>query len=380
MHHQYILNRRKLLGITSGLAASAALPAWAQASRSTSAGRISVAQIVDMSATQIDVSKDFLVGARAAWSDINAKGGLRGKTIQHQVIEVDGTAANLRAAVESLKNQTQCVALFGTSGDRAASQIADILRRELPDIAHIAPWLQNLDLIGGDNTFPIFASRQDQITHAVKSLAVMGVTEMGAVYGSPAEFASYKTDVELAAQTLGLRLKNYSPSADLQQLGKTLTPDTPRVLVFIGGTPELYEFSRGIDKQAALRYIVGMSDVNLQTLSQMGSSRHAQVVATQVVPLVNSNLPIVRAYRDTLGRLYDEPPTPHSLAGFMSARYTYEMLQSIDGAVTRQSTLQALQKRSSVELGGFRLNLDGKNRSGTYVTQSMIAPDGRLIG
>lgn len=376
----HTISRRSLLTLASGLSAGLAVPAWAQSAKSGASSRVTVAQIVDMSATQIDVSKDFLVGARAAWADINAKGGIRGKTVQHQVLEVDGSAASLRTAVDSLKGQNQCVALFGTAGDRAAAQVTDILRRELPDIAHIAPWLQNLDTDGNDNTFPIFASRQDQITHAVKSLSVMGVTEIGAVYGTPAEFASYKTDIQQTAQALGLRLKNYSPSADLQQLGKTLTPDTPRVLLFIGGTPELFEFSKGIDKQAALRYIVAMSDVNVQTLTQMGSSRHAQVVATQVVPLVNSSLPVVRSYRDTLGRLYDEPPTPHSLAGFVSARYTYEMLLSVEGATTRQNTLQALQKRSSMELGGFRLSLEGKSRSGTYVTQSMIAPDGRLLG
>lgn len=376
----YTISRRSLLTLASGLSAGLAVPAWAQSAKSGASSRVTVAQIVDMSATQIDVSKDFLVGARAAWADINAKGGIRGKTVQHQVLEVDGSAASLRTAVDSLKGQNQCVALFGTAGDRAAAQVTDILRRELPDIAHIAPWLQNLDTDGNDNTFPIFASRQDQITHAVKSLSVMGVTEIGAVYGTPAEFASYKTDIQQTAQALGLRLKNYSPSADLQQLGKTLTPDTPRVLLFIGGTPELFEFSKGIDKQAALRYIVAMSDVNVQTLTQMGSSRHAQVVATQVVPLVNSSLPVVRSYRDTLGRLYDEPPTPHSLAGFVSARYTYEMLLSLEGATTRQNTLQAMQKRSSMELGGFRLSLEGKSRSGTYVTQSMIAPDGRLLG
>lgn len=376
----HTISRRSLLTLASGLSAGLAVPAWAQSAKSGASSRVTVAQIVDMSATQIDVSKDFLVGARAAWADINAKGGIRGKTVQHQVLEVDGSAASLRTAVDSLKGQNQCVALFGTAGDRAAAQVTDILRRELPDIAHIAPWLQNLDTDGNDNTFPIFASRQDQITHAVKSLSVMGVTEIGAVYGTPAEFASYKTDIQQTAQALGLRLKNYSPSADLQQLGKTLTPDTPRVLLFIGGTPELFEFSKGIDKQAALRYIVAMSDVNVQTLTQMGSSRHAQVVATQVVPLVNSGLPVVRSYRDTLGRLYDEPPTPHSLAGFVSARYTYEMLLSVEGATTRQNTLQAMQKRSSMELGGFRLSLEGKSRSGTYVTQSMIAPDGRLLG
>jgi hypothetical protein len=64
----------------------------------------------------------------------------------------------------------------------------------------------------------------------------------------------------------------------------------------------------------------------------------------------------------------------------MAARYTFEMLQNVDGSLNRASTLQAMQKRGSMDLGGFRVALDSKSRSGTYVTQSMLSSDGRLVG
>jgi ABC-type branched-subunit amino acid transport system substrate-binding protein len=374
-------NRRDLMLAALGAGASGTAPVWAQGPSGTSGARThTVAQIVDMSASQIDVSKDFLVGSRAAWKDINAKGGLRGATVRHLVLEVDGSAASVRTALDTLKNQPHCLALFGTAGDRAASQVAAIVRKDMPDLAHIAPWLQSTDVDAGESTFPIFAPRVDQIAHAIKTLSVMGIPSLGAVYGSQAEFAAYRDSMEQIAAKLKVRMTSYSPSADLKLLGSSLSPDSPRILVFLGGTPELVQFSQGIDKQAAQRYIVAMSDVNLQTMAQMGASKYASVVATQVVPMVNSNLPIVRTYRETLGRLYDEPPTPHSLAGFMAARYTFEILQNVDGSLNRASTLQAMQKRGSMDLGGFRVALDSKSRSGTYVTQSMLSSDGRLVG
>ena len=371
-------NRRHFITTATGLAAASALPAWAQPGGS---GRgLSVVQIADMSAGQIDISKDFLAGSRTAWQEINAKGGLRGRTVQHQILEVDGSAVSLRAAIDSIKNQTQAVALFGTVGAAAASQVAELLRRDAPDLAQIAPWLHKPDTTRGDNSFAIFASRQAQIDHAVRSLSVMGVTSLGAVYASPAEFASYRDDMEATALALKLQLQHYGPVADLQQLGKTLSPDSPRILIFLGGTPELYEFSQGIGKQASQRYIIAMSDVNLQTLAQLGSKRQAAVIATQVVPMVNSNAPIVRSYREAMGRYLDEPPTPQSLAGYLAARYTFDVLQGLDASPTRSTVLSALQKRSSLDLGGFRIDLEGKRRSGSFVTQSMISTDGRLVG
>jgi ABC-type branched-subunit amino acid transport system substrate-binding protein len=374
-------SRRRAVRTLASLTLASAIPIWAQPSHAAQGSRTTtVAQIVDMSTSQIDVSKDFLVGSRTAWQEINARGGLQGSAVKHLVLEVDGTAASLRSAVDSLKSVSQCVAVFGTAGDRAASQLAGMLNRELPDIAHVAPWLQNVEAATSANTFPIFASRQEQIAHAIKSLSVMGITQVGAVYGSAAEHTAYRQDLEQIAKALKLAIVSYHTNGDLRDLAQSLTPDSPRVLLFVGGTPELVRFSQGIEKQAAQRYIVAMSDVNLQSIQQMGMSRFTPMIATQVVPMVNSSLPIVKAFRTSLGRLFDEPATPLSLAGYVAARYTHEVLQGLDGPVTRASAMQAFARRSTVDLGGFRIAPDTRNQGTAYVTQSMIAADGRLVG
>ena len=50
----------------------------------------------------------------------------------------------------------------------------------------------------------------------------------------------------------------------------------------------------------------------------MGAARGTPIIATQPVPLDNAALPVVRAYRETLARLFDEPPTALSLAGYIA--------------------------------------------------------------
>jgi len=140
------------------------------------------------------------------------------------------------------------------------------------------------------------------------------------------------------------------------------------------------QFLRGIGKQARQRYVLALADVNLQTMVDMGASRTTPVMATQVVPMVNAGLGVVRAYRQTLSQLFDEPPTPQSLSGYIAARYTFEVLKRIDGLPTRQSALAAFQQRRPMDLDGFRVNFNAQGRSGAYITQSMLTPDGRLIG
>ena len=375
----HLVSRRTFVGSLACSASLLSTSSWAQGPRANAASP-SILQIVDMSDSQIDVSKDFLVGARAAWQDLNSRGGVRGKAIKHVVLEMDGSAPSLRSAVDALKAMPECLAVVGSTGHRAASQLATLLQREAADIAHVAPWLHSQPPEGQDTTFGIFATRQEQISHAVKSLSIMGVTEVGAVFASAAERTSYQADLEQAAASLKLKLKTYVPSNGLQALANELRPDSPRILIFLGGTPELLQFSQGIEKQAAQRYIIAMSDVNLQVLQQLGVSRFTPVIATQAVPPVNGNQPIVRNYRETLNRLYDEPPTPQSLAGYLSARYAQEVLANLDGALNRANTLQAFTRRLPMDLGGFRINPDPKRKTPAFVTQSMVAADGRLVG
>ena len=374
-------SRRVWLQQAGLLGAVASMPAWAQPTKQSAGQRsVAIAQIVDFSQAQQDVSKDFLIGSRAAWQDINLRGGIRGRPIQHLALETDGTPGSVRAALESVKGNPSCVVMSGSVGDQIATQIVALSRQEGLNMAHAAPWLQNSSLDVDDKTFPIFAARQEQISYALKTLSVMGMNELGAIYGSVQDYTAYHGEVERIASSMQLKLQSFQGGNELRALGQKLTPRTPAVLLFVGGTPELAEFTQGLEKQARQRYIVALADVNLQTMLQMGAAKSTPVIATQPVPMVNASLPIVRTYRETMTRLFDEPPTPLSLAGFIAARYTYEVLNDIDGPLTRQNALTAFQRRANLDVGGFRVSFNPQRRSSTYVTQSMMTVDGRLIG
>ena len=374
-------NRRQVLRGTAALVAGALTPVWAQPGKAGNTSRsLLVAQVVDSSLSQLDVSRDFVIGSRAAWQDINLRGGLRGNLVQHVTLETDGTATSLRDALKRVKDDPACLVLSGSVGDKIARMVATQLKQDDLDIAHVAPWLQNSNFAIDEQTFPIFAGREQQIGHALKTLSVVGLKELGAVYASEQDYADYHEAVDRIGTSMGLKLRSLRGAGDLHALGQQLTSATPAVLLFLGGTPELAQFTRGLEKQARQRFVLALSDVNLQVLLQLGGAKNIPIIATQPVPLVNSSLPVVRAYRETLTRLFDEPPVPLSLAGFIAARYTYQVLQTIDGALTRQNALDAFQRRSDTDVGGFRISYDKQRRSTSYVTQSMTTADGRLVG
>ena len=112
-----LVRRRAFL---AGSASTIVLPSLAQPGRAAPR-RIIVAQVCDVSAQAQDVTRDFLVGARAAWQDVNARGGLHGRAVEHLSLEVDGSRASLQRAWDALRDNPACVVLSGTAGDPAAT-------------------------------------------------------------------------------------------------------------------------------------------------------------------------------------------------------------------------------------------------------------------
>lgn len=370
-------------GVAVAMMGSAALlgsqPACAQPGKSAQRSVV-VAQIVDMSAAHQDVAKDFLIGSRAAWQDINSRGGIKGRTVSHQTMEIDGSPAGLRAAWDAVRNNPDCAAIFGTAADPLATQLDALMRDDGSAITHVAPWLQNSSLALSRNTFSAFSSRQEQIVHAFKSLSNMGLKTLAVVFASPLEQTQNLQDVERIAKTLGLALELQPVHTDLRAAGQRINAASAAVILFIGGTPELAQFTQGLERQARQRYVVALADVNLQTLQQMGAGKSIPVIVTQAVPLVTSSMPVVRQYREVLAKLYDEPPTPLSLAGFISARYTFEVMNKMDVGLSRTSVLDAFNRQRDIDIGGFRVTHVDNRRSSTFVTQSMLTQDGRVVG
>ena len=266
---------------------------------------LGVAQIVDLSLSQQDVSRDFLVGSRSAWQDLNARGGVRGRTVQHITLETNGTPASLKTAWQAAHKQSGCVALSGCVGNTAAAALVTMQSSaDTPSaMALIAPWLHNaVSDTEAETVFEVFPDHQTQIAHAIKTHASLGVKQIGVVFASAQVQQQSRSYVLQVAQSLGLEaqfLPHSSPPTPAAG-----PPTTPTIILFVGGTPELHAFvSKLVAPPGRQCFVVALADVNLQVLAQMGGTpKGISIIATQAVPLISSSLPVVRARRLYLQR------------------------------------------------------------------------------
>ena len=371
--------RRLILGASGAALLSPGLHARAQTR--SAAEPIRLAQLLDSSQDQQDISRDYATGVRIAVNDFNRSAR---KPIQLVNFESDGSADSLKSALQAIRKDAALCALIGTAGERLALDSIEAARTEGLAIAHLAPWLSDSRYDNDRDVIPVFASREAQIRYALKSLESLGIVDIGLVYSSEREYAALHVGVDAAALSLKLRPVDYVPARGEApaSIANRLANGSPVLLLFLGGTIELSLFAQALSARKLQRYVVSLADIDVGTLVQLGVGRAVPLILTQVVPNPQSStLPAVRDYRASLKIQFDEKPSQISLAGYLAARYVLPILARMERPPTRETVLSEFARRSSEDVGGFQIAFSASQRRGSsYVTQTLLTGDGRQVG
>ncbi len=375
---QVCVSRRRL--VASAGALPLAMPLAARA-LPAAARPVKVAQWLDTTPHQRDLSRDHAAGVQAALAEYNRSAAGQLRPVQWMPMEVPSDAG-LSKALSTLRTDPSICALLGTVGESLALRSVPIVRREVPGLMHVGPWLADTRFDGDDDVIPLVASRDVQVRHALSQLHGAGLNEVGVVFGTAAEEELLATAVSQAGTRLALGMRPLGV-LDSDRLARHLAPgaSAPAVLLFVGGTLELARFTQALAQRRLVRYVVSLADIDVATLVQLGSGKAVPLIVTQVVPNpTTSNLPAARKYRDQLKLLFEEAPSPVGLAGYLAARYFTQVLARIEGPVTRTAAQQAFSRRPEADLDGFGIRFSaGSSRGSRYVTQAMLTADGRLV-
>jgi len=366
----------------AGLTLARPLTAVAQPAAVARAGaeRIRLAQLLDTSPDQQEISRDYATGMRLAVNQFNRTAA---RQVQLVNLECDGSAAAVTSAVRSIRGDSSLCALIGTAGESLALASIEAARAEGLQIAHVAPWLSDTRFDRDRDVVPLFASREAQIRFALRSLESNGIADIGLVYATERSVASLHPGVDAAAKTLNLRTQVFAPRAgdDVVVLAQRLTTASPAVMLFLGGTIELSQFTQALSARRLHRYVVSLADIDVSTLMQLGAGRSLPLILTQVVPNPQTSaLPSVRSYRELLKAQFDEKPSQISLAGYLAGCYALPVLAR-GRSPTRASVLAEFERREAEDIGGFQVGFSASQRRGSsYVTQTLLTGDGRLVG
>jgi ABC-type branched-subunit amino acid transport system substrate-binding protein len=160
-----------------------------------------------------------------------------------------------------------------------------------------------------------------------------------------------------------------------------LADPEPRAVIMVGAYNPCAAFILLAKERGMDAIFLNVSFVGAEPLSEKLGEHGDGVIVTQVVPHFDADLPIVAEYRKALESWRGEAkPTFGSLEGFIATRILCRALNTIEGPVTRDAIVDALEGLGQFDIGlGERLLLGPDEHQACHRVWPTIIRNGKII-
>ncbi|MGB2691396.1 MAG: ABC transporter substrate-binding protein [Thermodesulfobacteriota bacterium] len=133
-----------------------------------------------------------------------------------------------------------------------------------------------------------------------------------------------------------------------------------RAVVIVGSYKPVAKFIKFASKLIPNAIFINVSFVGCLPLAELLDNSSDEVFVTQVVPHFNSNLQIVKDYKEDLNKYFpDSKPNFVSLEGYISAYLFVEGLKTTNGDYSSEAIIEGIEKIDFQNLNlGFDLSID----------------------
>jgi ABC-type branched-subunit amino acid transport system substrate-binding protein len=131
-----------------------------------------------------------------------------------------------------------------------------------------------------------------------------------------------------------------------------LAKPEPKAVIIVGTYAPAAKFIKLAKEYGLNSLFLNVSFVGAAPLAQALGNEEDGVIVTQVVPHLDSALPIVQDYHKALHRFNPAiAPTFGSLEGYISTRIFLQAIKTLKEEITRESIIDALENLGQFDLG-----------------------------
>ena len=369
-----------LTGSASGTSPAAA------AETGVSADRVLFGQSAAFSGPAGDLGKNMRLGIRAAFAEINEKGGVHGRRLELKSLDDAYEPEAAIANTGKLAKEEGVFALIGAVGTPTSRSAVPVAAAA--GVPYVAPFtgaefLRDPKLQIVVNLRASYYQETEEMV--ARLIADRGIDRIAVLYQDDTFGRAGYRGVLKALQRRGLEPVGTGVYPRNTTAVKTALLDLrsadPGAVVLVGAYRPVAAFIAwarhiGFDPVFITISFVG-SNALLRELGSVG----AGIFVTQVVPFPTADRPPVLAeYRRALARYAPAGTRPGfvSLEGYLAGRLAIVALQLCGQEPDRACFLNRLRQRKSVELDGFMLRFGPRDNQGSdAVFLSVIGSDGR---
>lgn len=369
------------------LVGTAALAPWAHAAEpGVSETSITLGMANAQTGNASGLGKGMRLGAEAVFKEINAKGGIHGRTIK---LIVEDDAYNPDRTVDTtlkLIEQDQVFSLFGYVGTPTSNAALPIVKDTQTPLVGLFSGSMALRQPIVREVFNVRASYDDETEVLVQKYLADGAKRFGVFYQDDGFGQAVLSGTEKALKKRGMEVSvkgSFERGTLAVQSGLSrILQAKPDVVIMVGPYAPVAAFVKaartaGLKSQLATVSFVGTDDL-VKALGTQGNG----VLISQVVPFpADTKTPIVKECADLLAKHFPGEKLGFvSLEGAITAKVMALALERAGSDLTRTSLISAMEGLKEVDLGGLKIQLSSSNHQAsdavflTEIRDGAIAP------
>lgn len=344
-----------------------------------------------LSGPAAELGENMRAGVLAALAEANRSGG--GRTLK--LISLDDqyepaqTVPNMRRLIEQ-EHVAAIIGNVGTPTAVAAIPIANetrtpfygaftgagVLRKQPPD-----RYVVNYRASYAEETAAMVDALVDQLGLKPTEIAFFTQRDAYGDAGFVGGIAALKTHGLVSEHDVAHGRYERNTLAVEDGLAEVMQAEPPpRAIIMVGAYAPCARFislARDVGIEA---HFLNVSFVGAAPLAAALGEKGDGVIITQVVPHIDSDAALVREYRKALTAWKaTASPTFGSLEGYVAARILIRALADIDGEVTRDAVIDALDALGKFDLGlGVPLQLGPDEHQASHTVWPTILRSGRI--
>ena len=386
----FLMQRRQFVSLLSGTAGVLAAPvfmrnAWAQEGGITGK-TLTIGCSASLTGPLAGFGQDIKQGAEAALAQINARGGINGRTVQLTLVDDGYVPQRTIDNVKQMISQNNVFALLSCVGTPNNTAILPMI--EEAGIPYVAPFTGASSLRkAGRNVFHVRASYTDEVRRLVPRLNGMGIKDIGVVYLDNAYGREMLEDATRSFTELNLKSAVQAALAtdgkNLAEVLAKVTAARPTAVLLATAGAASVELVRGLKKAMPGVLMAGLSvTLTSDGLKQLGEAGSG-IAVTMVMPDPNrTKIQLVRDYQAAMRAKGLTEFTSGSLEAYVNTRVLAEGLERAGSEPSRAKLRTALAGIRNWDMGGFVIDYSGQAPfvGSRFIDLGVLNGTGRFLG
>ncbi len=334
---------------------------------------------------------NYSLGILAAFEEKNQNGGIMGRKLELMQLDDAYESELATRNAEKIVEENDVFVVIGGVGTPTARRIVPILRDA--DIPYVGPLTgANFlhDFYYSPNVVNLRSSYRDEVRVMVDHfIHDLGFSRFGIIYQEDAFGQSVYEDLKHVLDRFNLPIlarASFARNSHAVHAGLFTFQKVDLDAIFIIGTYATNSEIINLSTSLAHDYsIANLSFVNSDELKSRLNFPNDNIYITEVVPdPLDSTYPITnsmnRALKNPdLGKFFEEYPSFEfsanevTLEGYILGRYVIEMLERMEGNLTRNHFMEVALSPGKIEIDGWVLDFkEGSNTGSDYIRLTNI--------